>query len=285
MTTITSPVARTARPAPRTELSFGGVLHSEWIKLRTLRSTVWSFAVVIALSVGIAVIMAFSMRDGMVSGDLSAAPADLQTQAVLQSSMIGIYLGQLVMAVLGVIAISGEYTTGMIRSTLTAVPRRLPALWAKAVVLFAATFVVGVASLGAAFAASSIVLAGADVAADLADPDVAVTILGGGLYLGLVAVFALGIGAMLRSSAGGIAAVLGLMMLLPTVMQLIPAQWVQDLAPYAFSTAGFAIFSGPLNPGAVVTTGPDAWQSLAIVLAWVAASIAGAAVLLKRRDA
>ncbi|UOE45303.1 ABC transporter permease subunit [Agromyces larvae] len=287
MTAITTePTGRPAqRPAPRTSLGFGGVLRSEWIKLRSLRSTVWSYLVVIVVAVGIAVIMAFSMRDGVVAGDLSALPAADQTRAVLQASMVGIYLGQLVVGVLGVLAISGEYTTGMIRSTLAAVPRRFAALWAKAAVLFVATFVVGVVALGAAFAAASIVLGSGGVSADLADPGVVLTVLGGALYLALVAVFALGVGTMLRSSAGGIAVVLGIMMLLPTVLQLIPAQWAQDLLPYLLSTAGFAIFNGSLNEPAAAATDPDAWQGLAIVLGWVAASLAGGATLLKRRDA
>ena len=269
----------------RGTLSFAGVLRSEWIKLRSLRSTVWSYLIVIALSLGMALIMSFSMVSGM-SGDadVSGAPAEQQLTLILQSSVFGVYFGQLVVGVLGVLVISGEYTTGMIRSTLTAVPKRLPALAAKFVVLFTATFLVGVLSTLVAFVASSLVFASEGVSASLTDPDVYLTLLGGSLYLALVAVFALGVGTMLRSSAGGIAAVLGLLLLLPTVLQMIPADWAQDLIPYLLSTAGLDMFSGAMT-GGDSGGGLNAWQNLLIVLGWVGASIAGATVLLKRRDA
>jgi ABC-2 type transport system permease protein len=285
MTTLTPTPAHPSQRARATSLSFAGVLRSEWIKLRSLRSTVWSYLIVIALSLGMALIMSFSMVSGMSGGaDVSGAPADQQLTLILQSSVFGVYFGQLVVGVLGVLVISGEYTTGMIRSTLTAVPKRLPALAAKFVVLFTATFLVGVLSTLVAYVASSLVFASAGASASLTDPDVYLTLLGGSLYLALVAVFALGVGTMLRSSAGGIAAVLGLLLLLPTVLQMIPADWAQDLIPYLLSTSGLDMFSGAMM-GGETDGGLNVWQNLLIVLGWVGASIAGATVLLKRRDA
>ena len=105
----------------------------------------------------------------------------------------------------------------------------------------------------------------------------------GAIYLALLSVFALGIGAMLRNSAGGIAAVLGILLLLSTLWSLIPGDWARDAMPYLFSNAGSNFFTaggmggmgGPLEP----------WQSLLVILAWIAASLVGAALLLKRRDA
>ena len=126
MTTATLTYERAAATG---RVTFPRVLRSEWIKLRSLRSTVWSFAIVIAVSAGLALLMGL----GIPAAD-GAVPADTQTTLVLQASLFGVFFGQLVIAVLGVLVISGEYSTGMIRSTLTAVPRRLPALWAKAVV-------------------------------------------------------------------------------------------------------------------------------------------------------
>jgi ABC-2 type transport system permease protein len=284
MTTITQPATHPSQGAHSNALTFGGVLRSEWIKLRSLRSTTWSYAIVIAISLGMAFIMSLSMASSMSGGaGGGGAPAEQQTQLVLQSSVFGVYFGQLVAGVLGVLVISGEYTTGMIRSTLTAVPKRLPALAAKGVVLFVATFVVGLVANLLAFLVSSVVLAGEGVSASLADPAVFLPLLGGALYLALVAVFALGVGTMLRSSAGGIAAVLGLLLLLPTVLAMIPAEWATDLIPYLLSTAGMNMFTS-------TTAGPSGdalgvWFNLLIVLGWVAASVAGASILLKRRDA
>ncbi|MFF2495144.1 ABC transporter permease [Agromyces sp. NPDC058064] len=288
MTTIAPAQAHPSqgsRIAPTTRLSFGGVLRSEWVKLRSLRSTVWSYLITIAISVGMALLMSFSMAYGFEGPmDGSAVPAAEQTSLVLQSSVFGVYFGQLVVGVLGVLVISGEYTTGMIRSTLTAVPKRLPALAGKGVVLFVATFLLGLLANLLAFLTSSIVFASVDVSANLFQSDVLLALAGGALYLALVAVFALGVGTMLRSSAGGIAAVLGLLLLVPTILSLIPAEWATDMVPYLLSNAGMTMFTTiGADPATIV--GPNAWQSLLVVLAWVGVSLVGASVLLKRRDA
>jgi ABC-2 type transport system permease protein len=284
MTTITPTRPQAAGPSPVTRLSLRGVLRSEWIKLRSLRSTVWSYAIVIAISLGMALIMSLSMLNGMNGGaDAGSAPADQQARFIVESSVFGVYFGQLVAAVLGVLVISGEYSTGMIRSTLTAVPKRLPALAAKAVVLFVATYIVGLLATVGAFLVSAVVFAGIDVSANLAEPGVFLPLLGGALYLALIAVFALGVGTMLRSSAGGIAAVLGLILLVPTVLQMIPADWAHDLIPYLLPTAGMSMFT---TTTAVATADEfGVWLNLVIVLGWVAAALAGAAALIRRRDA
>lgn len=130
----------------------------------------------------------------------------------------------------------------MIRSTLTAVPRRLPALAAKAIVLFVSTFVVGLLGSVGAFLIASAVFASHGVTASLAEPEVFLPLLGGALYLALISLFALGLGTILRNSAGGIAAALGILLLLPTVLQMIPAEWASDLIPYLLSVAGMGLF-------------------------------------------
>jgi ABC-2 type transport system permease protein len=261
-------------------LKFWRIVHSEWIKLRSLRSTFWSYAIVILMSVGMA---ALSSGNGFRSD--GPIPAEQQAQMVAQSTMFGIYFGQLVIAVLGVLVISGEYSTGMIRSTLTAVPKRLPALWAKAVVLFTTTLVVGLVSTFGAILAALPILAGKGITARLTDPHVFLPPLYGALYLALLSVFALGIGAMLRNSAGGIAAVLGILLLLSTLWSLIPGDWARDAMQYLFSNAGSNFFTAGGIGGGMGGGQLEAWQSLLVVLAWIAASLAGAALLLKRRDA
>ncbi|ANP74112.1 ABC transporter permease subunit [Cryobacterium arcticum] len=253
-------------------LSFAGLLRSEWIKLRTVRSTIWSYATVIVISLGMALLMSSTLN---LEG--TQVPESEQGSWIIQVSTFGIIFGQLVVGVLGVLSISGEYSTGMVRSSLTAVPRRLPMLAAKAIVLFVCTYVVGLVSVVGSYLVASPILAGKGLSASLADPDLFLPLLGAALYLSLVAVFALGMGTILRSSAGGIAATLGVILLLPTVFQLIPADWAADLLPYILSNAGTAIFAG--------SDSMEPWQNILIVLGWVAVSLAGAAVLLKRRDA
>lgn len=283
MTTIAPTATHPSQGARTTRLTFGGVVAAEWIKLRSLRSTVWSYLIVIAISLGMALLMSLSMVNGMGGEEIDGGPLPVEQthELVLQASTFGVYFGQLVVGVLGVLVISGEYTTGMIRSTLTAVPKRLPALAAKGIVLFVATFVVGLlANLGAYLTAT--IVFGSEL--ELFDANTLLTLAGGALYLALVAVFALGVGTIIRSSAGGIAAVLGLLLLLPTILQLIPADWAHDAVPYLLSSSGMTMFMAiGADPATIV--GPNAWQSLLIVLAWVGASLAGAAVLLKRRDA
>jgi ABC-2 type transport system permease protein len=269
---IRMPAAVQASP-----VRFAGILSSEVIKLRSLRSTVWSYAVLIVLSLGLAALMAGTMAS--VTND--PIPAEGQTAIVMQVSSFPVALGQLVAAVLGVLFIAGEYGTGMIRSTFTAVPRRLPVLWAKGIVLFVTTFLVGLVATTGAYLVGSPLLAGSDIGAPLTDPDVLRSVIGGALYLALIAVFALGVGTVVRNSAGGIAVVLGIILILPTVLQLIPADWAADLMPYLISDAGL----GALGLESGVPGGLEPWQQLLVVLGWVGASLAAGAIVMKRRDA
>jgi ABC-2 type transport system permease protein len=280
MTTITPTEPRIAPRSNASSLTFGGVVRSEWIKLRSLRSTVWSYLFVVAVTLGMALLMSLTIANGGI--DAAGASGGGASELLVQSSVFGVYLAQLVVAVLGVLVVGGEYTTGMIRSTLTAVPTRLPALAAKAAVLFVATFVVGlIATVGAFFVATT-VYAGEGVSASLTDSAVFLPILGASLYLALLAVFALGVGTMVRSSAGGIGIVLALILVVPTVLGMIPADWAQSLAPYLLSQAGTNMFAPAALTGADTFT---VWQNLLITLGWVTASGAGAAVLLAKRDA
>lgn len=261
----------------RIRLSAAGILRSEWIKLISLRSTVWSYAVLVLLSLGLAALMAATLAPE--TG--TPIPAEIQAGFLSQVSSFPVVLGQLIVAVLGVLLISGEYGTGMIRSTFSAVPRRLPVLWAKAAVLFVSTFVVGLVATVGSYLVASPILAASGVSAPITDPDVLRAIVGGALYLSLVALFALGVGTIVRSSAGGIAVVLGIILILPTVLQLIPADWAQDLVPYLLSDAGL----GLLGLESDIPGGLEPWQQLVVVVGWVVASLTAGAILMKRRDA
>jgi ABC-2 type transport system permease protein len=252
-------------------LSFLGLLRSESIKLWSLRSTYWSFSLVVVAAVGIAVLMAFAMAGR------SAIGFD-NTEMVVLVSTAGLSLGQLIVAVLGVLSISGEYSSGMIKSTLTAAPNRLPALWAKATVLFGFTFLVGLLSVVASFLVAAPILGAKDISANLFDSAVLLPLLGNALFLALIAVFAIGIGTIVRSSAGGIASALGIILLLPTVVGLFSflVDWVADIVPFLFTAAGSQM---------IAPTTMESWQAFLVVLAWVAVSLGTAALLLKRRDA
>jgi len=283
-TTTDSPTAPALAPvtaATGSGLSFLGIMRSEWIKLRSLRSTVWSFVLLIVLGIAVAALMSIASAVQLGGVGLSMQiPAGDQALILLSSATSGVFLGQMIVAILGVISITGEYSTGMIKSTLTAVPRRLPALAAKAIVMFLATFVVGLVSAVTSFGVASLLLLGEGLSANLFDPIVLVPLLASALYLALVAVFALGVGAFLRSSAGSIALAVGTLLVLPVIVGLIPADWALSITPFLLPNAGVEMFA-QTGTSAIV----EPWQNLLVVLGWVAASLATAALLLKRRDA
>lgn len=282
MTTVAAPTTRFVRTDAR--LTFPHLLRSEWIKLVSLRSTVWSVVLIVGFGVGISVLFALSM-----------ASSDLQNTAsvafTLSTITIGLMLGQIVAAVLGVLAISGEYSTGMIRSTLTAVPARLPVLAAKSIVMFGLVAAVGLVTLVGSWAATFPIYAAQGIATGLLEPGLLLALLGGAAYLGLTAVFGLGIGAVIRSSAGGVSVVLGVILGLQILLPILTlgVDWIVDVMPYSFTNAGQSMFSLPadLPAGTEPQRGAplEPWLGGLVVLAWTAVSLALASVLLRRRDA
>lgn len=270
-------------------LSFGGVLRSEWIKLSTLRSTVWCYAIIVVLTVGFGLLLAATFSSGQ------ALDTAGQQAYWVQVATLGIGFSQLVVTVLGALVITGEYGTGMIRSTLAAVPRRTPALIAKAVVFGLATFVVGFISLAGTALVAAPLLPSRSIEPDFGDPAVWLALLGGAGYLALIGVLALALGAIIRNSAGGIAAALGLILVLPTVITIFAgvtrAEWVQNLGTFLPSSAGSLMYSytgsGQPSGGIPPTDGIiilEPWQGLVVLAAWVVVLFGTAVVLLKRRD-
>jgi ABC-2 type transport system permease protein len=193
-------------------------------------------------------------------------------------------VAQLAIGVLGVLVITGEYSTGMIRATFTAVPKRLPVLWAKAAVYGSLILVLSVpAMLIGFFSAQSILsghtLFGRDISLSISDPGVARVVVGGALYLTLAGLFGLGLGAILRNTAAGIGAFAAILFVIPPVLSLLPASWDDAVSPYLPSNAGQAIMQFGNSSH---TLGP--WTGLGLFAAYTAGTIAAAAVLLGRRD-
>lgn len=274
--TATAVTTRTAESTSPYALTFPRAVRAEWIKLFTVRSTVWTLAITVLAMVGFSLLLAASMSlSGDVPGEIGADIA-----------VLGYNLGQLSIAVLGCLVITGEYATGMIRSSLTAVPTRLPVLAAKAVVLAVTTFVAGVVAAVGAYLVTMPIVNGLlnDVGVEPVLTGAAVrSLFGAGLYLMAIALLSLGIGTLIRRSAGAIAAALGTILVLPTIVQIIPAQWADTLYDYLPTTAGQRIFGDVMTIGVPQTLGP--WQGYGIMLAWVAVVGVGAALALRRRDA
>jgi ABC-2 type transport system permease protein len=274
----------TAHIAPDARLTFTRILRSEWIKLTSLRSTAWSLAIIVLSGVGLSLLLATTM-------DSSGMPDGPSVGFTLSTVTLGVMFGQIIAAVLGVLAISGEYSTGMIHSTLTAVPTRLPVLAAKSVVLFALVTLVGLATLIGSWAATYPMFAAQGIATGLTEPGFLIAVLGAAVYLGLTAVFALGVGTVLRSAAGGVATVLGVILALPLFLPLagLAFDWVVDVAPYLFTSAGESMARIPaeLPAGAEVERGAPLapWLGGVVVLVWTGVSLALAGLSLRRRDA
>ena len=273
-----------ARPAASgSGLSFAGIIRSEWIKLRSLRSTVWCYAIIVVITVGMGVLLASTFS----SGGFGTAGG---VQLAVQVATISLSLSVLVASVLGALVITGEYGTGMIRSTFTAVPRRIPALLAKAIVFGLSTFVVGLVSLLATAAATLPILAANGVDVEIG-AEFLLPLVGGAGYLALMGVMSLAIGAIIRSSAGGIASSLGLILVVPTIVGIFglitQTPWLIDAANYLPSNAGSFMYSVPVGGGVDPLTGAttlDPAIGFLVVAAWVAALLVLSAVLVKRRD-
>jgi ABC-2 type transport system permease protein len=257
------------------------VALSEWTKLRTLRSTRYALLAAVAMTIGFALIPALVNA----SRWHTMSMAEKVRFNPLETSLIGVAMAQLAIGVLGVMILSGEYSTGMIRSTFMAVPKRLPVLWAKAGVFGLVTLLLSVpATLIAFFAAQAILrghsVGGHDIALSFTDPGVARAVVGGALYLTLVGLFGLGIGGILRNTAGGISALAAVLFVIPPLLRVLPSSWDNAISPYLPSNAGQAIMG--VNDRGAAMLGP--WTGLALFAGYTAVTIAIAAILLRRRD-
>jgi ABC-2 type transport system permease protein len=251
------------------------VLHSEWTKLHSLRSSRAALLVAVGLVVGLGPLIAL-----VTVGDWSAVDeANKPGFNSVERSLGGIYLAQLAFGVLGVMLVSGEYSTGMIRATFAAVPRRLPVLWAKQLVFGAVTLVLGTLSCVIAFFVSQAIFAGKHVDAAFGDPHVARAVLGAGLFLTAMGAFGVALGALLRNSAAAIATLTGLAFVLPVLVPVLPRAWSDAIEPYLPGPAGTAIIAVHPDPRMLAP-----WTGLGVLCAYAAVATAVAAVMLVRRD-
>lgn len=272
------PRERTRHTQQGTKLTAVRVVRSEWAKLWSLRST-W-----ITLSVGLLVLLAFGTIAALQYNSMIESGAELDPEwagaSTLTLALFGVPFAMIALGVLGVLTASGEYTTGLIRSTLAAVPTRLPVLWAKAAVYGALAFLVGTVGAFAAFLIASGVLSDTSIAMSISDPGVVRSLLGVGAYLGLVGMAGVALGALLRSTAGGISALVGTLMLVPGLMSLLPESWQEDITRYLPSNAGESIFALQHDAGTLT-----AGAGLLVLAGWTALALGGAAYRMRRSDA
>jgi ABC-type transport system involved in multi-copper enzyme maturation permease subunit len=266
---VTTTIARLPRLEHSGRVTQARLVASEWTKLRSVRSTLWSLGVAVVFTIGLASLVPTVRVHHLRPGEHIDNPLEL--------TLAGIQLAQLAIGVLGVLVISGEYSTGMIRATVTAAPRRLPVLWAKAVVYGATVLALMVPSSFVAFFLAHAILKPHGAAIAFGAPGVVRALVGAGLYLTVIGLFGLGLGAIVRNTAGGIALFAGIMFVLPPLMNVLPSSWNDAASPYLPLQAGERVLQlsgGTLSP----------WEGFAVLCGYAAAALAIAAVLLKRRD-
>ncbi len=249
----------------------GRVARSEWIKLRTVRSTVLTLLFALASLVGTAVLIGLAANERWAS----MTPAERAGVQIHDYVLAGDDMALLALGVLGVIAITGEYTTGMVRATFAAVPDRLPVLWAKLAVVGASTFVLTLPASFASYYAGNAIMS-KHWQESLSDPGVLRVVAGTAVVLTGVALLGVALGFVVRSTAGAISALFAILLVLPmTLGQLVP-----KIAPYLPSNAMVSFTTA--NPE------PDMLRPLPGLLlfgAWIALAIAAAAVVVVRKDA
>jgi ABC-2 type transport system permease protein len=269
-TTGDAPAVRTAdRPAPSIAVRARDLVASEWTKFRSVRSTFWVLLVAVVSPVAASALVAFAFSSAQNSGP---APDPLLP------GVLSLEYAVIAVCVLGVLAFSSEFSTGLIRTTFAAAPRRRAVLAAKAVVLGAVTLAVGEVVVFASFFLSQAILSGHGLGVSLATPGVPGKVLAAGLVLCVCTLLGLALGAIIRHTAGGIAATIAVIVL-PAITGVLPSPWNGRIGRFTLLDAVRQVSA--LHPGANLFS--PGW-SLLVLLAWPAVALAVAAVLITQRD-
>ena len=275
--TATTPTAASSpatTTASRGRVTPARVVRAEWIKLVSLRSSWITFAAAVVAVVGLGALISYVTNTHWSHMN----PVERAQFDPVARSLGGVELAQLAIGVLGVLVVTGEYATGMIRSSLMAVPRRWPVLGAKLLVFAACTFVLSLIASFVAFLLGQQLLG--THGTTLGAPHVLRAVIGVALYLTVVGALTVGLGFILRNTAGGIATFVGLMLVLPGIARLLPDTWQPHVLPYLPSNAGGSVFAVQPDAGMLGT-----WTGFAVFCAWAAAALVVGLVVLERRDA
>lgn len=277
MTTETAQPRKSILVPPATD-RFDHVVRAEWTKFWSVRSTMWTFLVLVVVTIGISALLCLAVAVNW--SDIK--PADRAQIDPVSQSLSGIFLGQMAIIVLGALTISSEYSTGGIRTTFTAVPQRLRLLGAKALVLTVMAFIAGVATMFPSFWLGQRVLATADahppIDVSLGDPNVLRAVFGGALYVAACGLLGFALGALLRHTAGAITVAIGIVFILPIVANFLPGTWGDNVGKVL--NAGGAISNTRHIDGQL-----DPWTGYAVFSLWWIVLLALAGVLIRRRDA
>lgn len=278
VTTSADAAPLSALPPASGRAGLRGAVRSEWTKIRSVRSTYWTLIALIVVSVGLGA----AISAGAAS-ELNAHPVRKAGFDPTQVSLFAFFeLGQLVIAVLGAMVITSEYSTGMIRTSLTSQPRRGAVYAAKAAVFGLLALVVSFVISFVAFFLGQALFSSTGIAATLGKPHVLQAVVASALLVSLVAMFSFGLGAIFRHTAAAITTAIGVMFVVPIIVNIMPESWQQDIVRWLPSSAGAVLTT-------TVGTPPPhyfaPWGQFAVTAAYAAAALIIGAVLLRKRDA
>ena len=260
---------------PGAAAGLGGALRSEFTKIRSVRSTYWTLLAMVVVTIGIGALACV--------GAINRPHGAGRLLDPTQHSLIGLVLGQLIIVVLGALTITSEYSTGMIRTSLSVQPRRGTVLAAKGIVFTLVSLVSGlVASFGSFFVGQAI-LSTKHLNTSLSDPNVLRAVIGGGLFLAVCGMLAFGLGTLLRHTAAAISASIGLLFVLFVLVNFLPSNWQDHVDKWIPFNAGMQIWSTAAQPGPPQMF--SAWTGFAVFLGYALIAIIAGAVVFLRRDA
>ena len=276
MTQLLSPQAAVPVTDDRLSAVFLAACRSEWTKLRTVRSTMWALVLTVIAIIGLGVLLSAIVVGHWDHRSLS----EITGFDPLLYSFAGLNVAQLSIGVLGVLVMTSEYATGVITLTLGATPQRRLLLGAKVVTFSVMVAVVSLISCVTVFFVCQALLASKHAGVSITDPGILRAVLGGAVKMVLIGVIAVGVGAIVRHTAGAVAVLFAILLIIPGLVQLLPQPWNNDITLYLPSSSGAAMSAVVHFPNLL---GPTA--GFLVLLAYAAATLGVALVLLVRRDA
>lgn len=276
MTTIAIPTTTDIDSVPTTVRVFAANVRAEWTKLRSVRSTVWTLLATVGLAIGFGALIGASQVGSWEDLD----PAERLRFDPTSFSLSGLFMAQLAVGVLGVLVVTSEYATGQIRATFGAAPQRLTVLAAKATTFTGVVLATGLVASFSAFFVGQAIFASKGLDASITDPGVLRAVVGGALYLTGIGLLGVGVGSLLRRTAGATSALVALLFIVPLVTGFLPASFQETVGKYLPAQAGMAIFNVSPDPRAL-----SPWSGFAVLLAYGAITLAAGGAVLVRRDA
>ena len=275
MTAITVPATPPMTTTPTDRRVFAANVRAEWTKLRSVRSTTWTLLATVGIAVGFGALVGVSQ---MSSWDNLDRAEQLRFDPTF-FSLSGLWLAQLAVGVLGVLLVTSEYATGQIRATFGATPQRRTVLAAKAATFTGVVLAAGLISSFVAFFVGQAIFASKGLGVSITEPGVLRAVAGGGFYLAAVGLLGLGLGTILRRTAGAVAALVAVLVLAPLVGGFLPASFQESVGKFFPAQAGMAVFSVTPDPRSLTP-----WAGYGVLLAYVAAALVVGGILLARRD-